>query len=298
MKAMTFLQFFNKKRYGIISYNELRNKRTKILYFSLLAFALIVVFISAVPIIWILLSSMKDIKELFEVPPTIIPRTFHPEKIVEVWNKMNFFTYYKNSFIMVGGSIVCAVIFNGILAYVLSILKPKGTKFVYMLVLWSLMIPNIISLVPIFKNIVSLKMLNSFIPLCFSFGANAFFVVLYKSFFDAIPVSLIEAAKMDGCSNLRIFFQIVFPLSQPINIVIAIFAFNAAWSDFLLSFLVLKRDEMFTVMVKLYTISQTWGFSKDLQLMGVFFSIIPPIIIFLIFQKYIIQGIAFSGIKG
>jgi multiple sugar transport system permease protein len=290
---------FRNKKYGIISRNELLAARSpKVLYLVLFIIGFLTILICVAPILWILLSSLKDIQELFAVPPTIIPRSFHPEKIVEVWNKMEFFTYYRNSMIMVSGSILCAIVFNGLLAYALSILKPRGSKFVFYLVLWSLMIPNIISLVPIFKNIVTLNLTNSFIPLCLGFGAQAFYVILYKSFFDAIPVSLIEAARMDGCSNMGIFFKIVFPLSQPINVVIAIFAFNGAWSDFILSFLVLKKEELMTVMVKLYNVSQVWGFPKDLQLMAMFFAVVPPILILILFQKFIIQGVSYSGLKG
>ncbi len=247
---------------------------------------------------WILISALKDTKELFGSPTTIIPKSFHPEKAIDVWNRLQFGKYFINSFIMVTGAIIAAIFFNGLLAYCFSVLKPNGWKIIYGLVLWSLMIPNIVSLAPLFINISSLNLTDNWIPLWLSFGANAFFVLLYKNFFDNIPKSLGESAMLDGCSNFSIFTKIFFPLSKSINLVIIIFAFNAAWSEFLLSYLVLKDINMHTVMVKLFTMNGTWGMSADKKLIALGFSIIPPVIIFIIFQKYINRGITLSeGIK-
>ncbi|WP_242851285.1 carbohydrate ABC transporter permease [Clostridium sp. DMHC 10] len=161
------------------------------------------------------------------------------------------------------------------------------------------MVPATTNLVPIFKNIVGVHLTNSFIPLWLSFGANAFNVLLYKSFFDGIPRSLIEAARLDGCNDFQIFYKLILPLSKAVNMVVIIFSLNAAWSDFLLPMLVLKDTDKYTVMLKIYYMSTgNNAFSVDYRLLALGFSIIPPAILFIFFQKYITKGLALSGIKG
>ena len=122
------------------------------------------------------------------------------------------------------GSILSAVFFNGLLAYGLSVVKPKGHRIVFGLVLWSLLIPATTSIVALFVNINRVGLSGSFLPLWLAMGANAFYVVLFKQFFDELPKSLMEAATLDGCGNFQIFYRIVVPLSRSIIMVVAIFA--------------------------------------------------------------------------
>lgn len=292
------MDYFKNKNTGLLTRKDLRSPKYLILYIVLALLSIGMVLISILPPLWILLSSFKDIKELFRVPPTFIPETFHPEKITKAWEKMHFARYYLNSFILVTGAIACAVVFNGLLAFVLAKLKPKGHKIVFALVLWSLMIPSTTALVPLFQNIANLGLINSFVPLWFGYGAMAFNVLLFKSFFEDLPTSYIEAARMDGASDITIFMRIVLPLSVSIMIVISIFTFTGAWSDFLMPYLVLKSDDLATVMIKLYRMNEIWGFSMDLRLVAIIFSIIPPVILFIIFQRQITEGMTLSGVKG
>lgn len=285
------------KNYGIITSFDFKRKPVKFLYILLVLLCFLIIIISVLPPLWIMLSSFKSQEEFFRQPPTFLPKEFHFERLVEGWKKLKFIQYYKNSFISVAGSVVSAVVFNGLLAYVISMLKPKGSKIVYYMVLLSLMVPATTNLVPLFKNIVALKMTNQFTPLWLAAGANAFYVILYVNFFNAIPRSLIEAARLDGCSDLQIFFKIVVPLSRPINMVVAMYAINAAWSDFLLPYLVLKKDSNFTVMVKLFVARQAGNMTPDQLMMGITFAIIPPILLFMIFQKYITSMSTAGSIK-
>lgn len=289
------MDLFKNKKQGFLLRNDLNSKSGKFVYLLFSLFGLGLVVVCFLPPIWLLLSSLKSVEELFRVPPTIIPEKIYPEKISSVWNLLKFGKYYRNSFIMVTGGIVSAMLFNGILAYVFSVLKPKGWKVIHNLVMWSLMIPGIISLAPLFINIVNLGLKNNFITLWFSFGANAFFVLLYKNFFDSIPKSFAESAMIDGATPLQIFINIYFPLSMSINLVICIFAFNAAWSDFLLPYLVLQDQKLHTVMIKLFTMNGVSGMSMDKRLIAIAFSIVPPTIIFIIFQKWINKGMTMSG---
>ena len=123
-------------------------------------------------------------------------------------------------------------------------------------------------------------------------------MVLFKNFYDAMPDSLLEAARLDGCDHWSLFFRIVLPLSMPINMVILIYAVNAAWSDFLLPYLVLGGTKLETVMVRLFTYRTSDRVNNMDIIRAIVFSIIPPILLFIAFQRQITQNVISAGIKG
>lgn len=287
---------FLKKDYGMIRTFDLKKPYVKVLYFFLVFIGLLAVFIAVFPILWTILSGFKTLRE-FVNEPKIFPNSYDIGKFIETWNLLSFGKFYLNSFIVVVGSVVFSVLSNGLLGYSLSEIKPKGYKLIYLLILWSLMIPYTTSIVPLFLNIVKLGLQGSFLPLWLSAGANAFFVILYKNFFDSIPQSIIEAARIDGCSEWTIFFRIVFPLSYSINTVVTIFTITSSWSDFLLPYLLLNNTGKETVMVRLFQFRTSVATDVDI-IRAVTFSIIPPIILFAFFQRYMMEGIAKGGIKG
>ena len=140
-------------------------------------------------------------------------------------------------------------------------------------------------------------MINNYAPLWLTFGANAYYYLLFKDYFEKLPPSLIEAAKVDGLSDFKIFIRVVLPLSKSIMGVVAIFAMTASYSDFLLPYLVLQDDSLQTVMVAIYRLSGTDTLDASEFLMLLVISIIPQIIIFIVFQKQIMNTSASSGMK-
>ncbi len=289
------------KTSGILTFSDYRKKSYKVFYGVMIAILSIALVITVFPPVWLFLASFKSAKELYQVPFTLFPDTFDFGKIGNIWNALNFGKYYLNSFIIIIGSVLTSVIFNGLLAYGISILKPIGYRIVYGLVLGSLMIPPILSMGPLFNNIVKLGLINSHLPLILVFGANAFYFILFKTYYDGLPESLVEAAQLDGCNKLQLFFKIILPLSKPIMMVVAIFTVNAAWSDFLLPYLVLLDDAKQTVMVKIFMLQSNMGtsmkFGPDTLLVVLALSIIPPVVFFFIFQKQITSAVASTGIK-
>ncbi|AFK85784.1 MULTISPECIES: carbohydrate ABC transporter permease [Thermoanaerobacterium] len=286
----------SEKNSGIIRQFDIKRRNVKIGYYFLFLVSCIMVFIALIPIIWILLSGFKTLNE-FVNESTFLPKSYDIKNFIKTWQLLKFGKYYLNSFYSVIGSVFFAVICNGLLAYDISKIKPFGSKLIFALIMWSLMIPSTTSIVPLFVNINKIGLQGTFIPLWLSMGANAFYVILYKNFFDSIPQSLVEAARLDGCSELGIFFKIILPLSASINTVVVIYAINAAWSDFLLPYLVLNNSGYETVMVRLFQFRTSIATDVDI-IRAIVFSIIPPIILFGLFQKYIMEGITQTGIKG
>lgn len=292
-------KFFGKyedKKDGVIRGFDVHSTKVKILCIIIMIFCLSFVVVSVFPILWVFLASFKDIKE-FTREVSIIPKSFDLSKLQESWNALKFQKYYINSFISVGGSVICAVIFNGLLAYGFAVLRPKGYKIAYGLVMWSLLIPATTSIVAVFRNINLVGLNGTFVPLWLAFGANAFYVVIFKEFFQEIPKEILEAAKLDGAGVLKVFSTIMIPLSKPIIMVVVIFAITAAWSDFLLPYLVLNGSGKETVMVKLFSFKDTPTDAVSV-LRATLFAIIPPTVLFALFQKQITDGATAGAVKG
>lgn len=283
-------------RTGIISDIDYKQPFGKTLYWLLFAVMIIIAFVAMAPPAWVMMSSVKNIKEFYQIPPTLLPHSFDWGKIAEAWQTLDFARYYANTFIVTIGSIVVRIVFNGLAGYAMSKLKPKGWKVVFGLTLGSMMIPAQVSMIPVYLNIVSLKMINSFVPLILMAGFNAYSAIIFKSFFDGIPSTLTEAAQIDGCSVIGIFFKIIVPLSKPVIATIAIMAFTTAWGDFLMPLLILKDKSLHTIMLAVYTLQGS--LPQDQIMVILTFAIIPPAIIFIIFQRNIMQGMTMSGIKG
>ncbi len=291
------------KTEGLLNWMDYKRPAFRALY-ALLIFLLIVFSLAAlIPIGWLFLAGFKDAGEVFKAPFTFFPASLDLGKLLEVWQTVEFGGYFLNTLLLMAGSVVCAVVFNGLLAYAVSILKPAGHKLVYRLVLGSYMIPAVASLVPLYSNIISLGLdgYAMYIPLCLLYGANAYYFMMFKNYFDTLPRSVIEAAKMDGASNMGIFFSVVLPLSRPIIGVISIFAMTASWADFLLPYLLLQDDSLYTAMVKIYNMeaemSNMMNFGIDKYLMAISITVIPQLFIFAIFQKQITGTNATSGVK-
>jgi len=173
---------------------------------------------------------------------------------------------------------------------------------IYALVMVSLMIPVVLNMGPLFNNIVKVGLYGNYLPLWLVYGANPFYFIIFKTYFDHLPKTLFEAAQLDGCNKLQLFTKIVIPLSRPILMVVSIFTVNAAWSDFLLPFLVLQSDDSkHTVMVKIFSLQKNMGttpyFTPDKLLLILALSMIPPILFFIFFQKQITSSVATAGIK-
>ncbi|MBN2984057.1 MULTISPECIES: carbohydrate ABC transporter permease [Cohnella] len=285
---------------GIIGKLDYKRPGIRLLYALLLAALAIISLVCLLPPLWIFASSVKDIKEFFAIPPTLIPRTFQLDKLADTWRELNFARLYANTLLLTAGTVVFSVLFNGLLGYFLAVLKPAGSRFVFVLVLWTMLLPNTLGMVPIFKTIIDFPLLgnltDSFLPLWMMAGANAFYAIIFKGFFEGIPQALIDAAKIDGCTRLAIFFRIVVPLSVPVMMAITIFTVNAAWADFFWPYMVLKDSGMWTVIVAIFNLKS--AAPLDVQFIALTYAIIPPAILFLVFQKYIMQGFTFSGIRG
>ena len=302
---------YENKSDGVLRAYDMRSRANRIWAIVILLICVVMIAIVLFPAVWVTLSGFKDVKE-FARGTNIIPSSFSFDEYVKTWNQLKFSRYYVNSLVLIVGAVVCAVLFNGLLAYVLAIMKPRGHKIIFSFVMATMLIPPTTSIVAQYVNINNLlgflsrilqvdnyqKTILPMLPLWLIYGANAFWLILFKQFFEGLPKEYFEAARIDGCTDFGIFWRIVMPLSIPILTVVAIFSATAAWSDFLLPNLVLGNGPWKTVMARLFDFKSTINVRPTDIVRAVVFSIIPPMVLFAFFQKQITKGVAGGGIKG
>ena len=293
---MRLFSNYQKKEDGVIRFYDVKTHKTRFWVVMIFIACCLMALIALFPVFWLVCSSLKNLTEYLSTNQ-ILPQHADWEGWIKTWNDFGFTKYYINSGISVAGGVLCAVFFNGLLAYVLAILKPVGHRIVLALVMWCLLIPPTTSFVALFVNIKKLGLTGSFIPLWLSMGANAYWVILFKNYFESLPKDFIDAARLDGCSDFRVFTRIILPLSRPILVVVAIFAICAAWSDFLMPYLLLGGTDKETVMVKLFSFQNSIKTNQIDIIRAVLYSVIPPTILFALFQKQIMGGVMSGGIK-
>lgn len=292
------------KRGGFLNFADYRSPAHKVGYGFILLLLCIFSFFALFPVVYLLASALKSDGEINSAHYTFWPRVWDWGRFIRLWSVVDFGRYYLNTFVYVIGAVICAVAFNSLLAYAIAILKPFGYKVIDKLIFLGYMVPTILNILPLIREISALGLLANqesyltFLPLWLSFGANAYYYMLFKDYFQRLPKSLIEAGSMDGASQFQIFRRVVLPLSRPIIGIVAIFAMTASYSDFLLPYLVLQNDKLKTLMIGIYDIGSAGDILKPEDfLMLLVFSIIPQIIVFLIFQRQIMSAGASKGSK-
>ena len=284
----------------LISNSDMKHPMYKVIYFLIIACLVIMCMTTILPTLWIFASAFKNTKEFLAVPPTIIPRSFEPEKVVEVWQNVKFFRYLKNSGIIILGDLTFTIVFNGMAGYVFSKLKPAGSAFFYRAIFITMLLPTSMNMIPLYSEFVKFPILGinitgTFLPLWMMAGFSAFNIMLFKNFFDSVSTSIVEAARIDGETELGIFTKIIIPLSKPIIMVVAIFTTVAAWGNFMWPYLVLKKETMQPVSVMLFNLQSQLSVDKYMTVMML--SIIPPLVVFFCFSKQIMGGMTLGGVK-
>lgn len=288
------------KTKGLLTFSDYKKKRNVGLYIGFIVILIMFVILALSPIIWLLVSSFKTVSEINSVNYHFFPAVFDFSQFIELWQTIGLTDIYINTIVVVIGAVICAVIFNSILAYVIAIIKPAGYKVIDKMILLAYMIPSALAIYPLMLAITNTFPRGSYLPLFLVFGSNAYYYMLFKNYFEKFPKSIIEASRIDGLNNLKIFFKVVLPLSRSIIGVVAIFAMTAAYSDFLLPYMVIGQgsdQSTWTLMVAIYNLSSDVNIKANQLLQLLVLSIIPQVIIFVIFQKQITNQSVNSGMK-
>jgi ABC-type glycerol-3-phosphate transport system permease component len=252
------------------------------------------------PFIWTLSSSLKPYGAGITFPPEFIPRRFEWHNYAKVLTTIPFLTYLRNSTLVTGFAMVGEVVSASMVAYAFARLRFPGRNALFLIVLATMMIPYPVTLVPTFILFNKLGWVNTFLPLIVPpYFAPAFSIFLLRQFFMTIHHELDEAAEVDGAGWFRIYWQIILPLSKPALATVAIFAFMFYWNDFMGPLIYLSDNEMFTLALGVnFLRNMRGGGDLSMQMAASVMFVAPCIVLFFIAQRYIVQGIVTTGIKG
>ncbi|MCR8642538.1 carbohydrate ABC transporter permease [Paenibacillus sp. N1-5-1-14] len=288
---------------GIISNYDLKKPRVKIGYVIMCLFIVLLGVTMLYPFLNTLFSSLKTKQEMFTFPVPFFPKEWIWHNYVEAWDTMNLLPYMRNTIIIFVGNMVFSIFFMGLAAYSLSHLKVPYRKWFILFFLSTLLIPTNSYLIPNFLNLQSLGLLNSYWAFWLPAGANAFNLLLLKTFFDGIHKELFEAARVDGASEIRCYLQLAIPLSLPIIATLVILGFSATWNEWYWPSLVITSKEKYPLATVIYRYVIAGGVGGTQIPWNVRFALLasamlPPVVFFLFMQKYIMRGLNVSGIKG
>jgi multiple sugar transport system permease protein len=260
-------------------------------------------FVMIYPLLWMLASSFKGPDEIWTSVSSLIPQKLSFQNYVSGWSGfagITFTTFFRNSLFVTGISTAASVFSSALVAYGFARIRFVGRGFWFALMLATLMLPIQVQIIPQYIVFSKLGWVNSYIPLILpSFFGGPFFIFMMVQFIRGIPIELDEAAEIDGCSKIGIFFRIILPLIKPALVTSAIFAFYWSWDDFLTPLIYLNNPKLYTLSLALRSFADpssvtNWGGVFAMGILG----LIPVFVIFILFQKYLVEGISTTGLKG
>lgn len=283
---------------GIVSKYDLKKKSNFIIYCLMVLLVILMAITMLYPIAITFFNSFKENKEVNSFPPTFLPSSWHWDAFVQAWGYIDLANFFRNTLVIFAGDVVVMVFVLGLSAFALSKLNLPYKKLVTAFFMSTLFIPSSTYIIPNFLNLKDLGLLNSFWAFWLPSGGNAFFLLLLKTFFDDLEDELFEAARLDGASEVRIFLQIALPLSLPIFATLTIFTFSSVWNDWFWPSLVIHDENMYPLSTAIYKyVIQARSLNLNVKFAILSLVMLPPIVIFLFLQKYIMRGLSSAAIK-
>lgn len=282
-----------KQRLGVDPGNVLEKTARFIVYTILTVWAITIL----LPIYWMFITAIKPETLVLEIPPHFFPRKIVFDNFKELFHVAEISRWFLNSLIVSGIITIGAVVNDSMAGYSYSLLKPRGYKILFFIILSCLMIPDQIRIVPLFIMLTDLNWINTYTGLIVPFMGSAFGMFLMRQYMRSLPVELIEAAKVEGCNPFSIYTRIVVPLSAPVFAVTTIFFFVGNWNSFMWPLILTSSGEMRTLPVGLSSLQGQYLVNYGVMMAGAAISAIPVMIIFFFFQKFFTKGITLGAVK-
>lgn len=264
-----------------------------ILYLILFVFSAAVVF----PFIYMLMTSLKPEADVVAFPPRLLPRALTLENYFNIWSRVPFGTFFRNSILFAGIVTLVSLFFDSLCAFGLARLNLPGKDAIFFVILATMMVPMQVTMIPLFITIFKIGWINTLAGMIIPRATNAFGIFMLRQFFIGLPKELEDAARIDGCSDFRIYWQIILPLSTPAIATLAVFHFMYNWNDFLWPLIMTTSVSMRTLPAGLALFMGQHVVEYAILMAGAAISLAPLLIAFLFAQQYFVQGIALTGIK-
>jgi putative chitobiose transport system permease protein len=258
-----------------------------------------IAFVMLFPLLWLIGTAFKSSTEnIFQFPPQLFPRQPTFQNFIRVWESNPFGQYLFNSTVVAVLTVSLNLLFCSLAAYPLARLEFRGKDLIFTGVVSTIMIPFQIVMIPLYILVVQLGLRNTYLGVIFPDIASAFGIFLLRQAFQSVPKELEEAARMDGCSELGLWWNVMLPAIRPALVTLAIFVFIGSWSDFLWPLIVLDRPEYYTLPLGVASLAGTFSLDWRLIAAGSVISIAPILLLFLFMQRYIVPTETGSGVKG
>jgi multiple sugar transport system permease protein len=276
------------------------SRRTSKVVLYTLAYSLLIIFafIMLMPFVWMLLSTFKDQRELFEFPPKFLPKRFSLNNYIEVFKAVPFVRYYLNSLLVTFTSVVLNLFSSSLAGFAFAKYRFRGREIIFKVILGAMMIPFPVTIIPLYIMVYDLGLVDSYFALIMTGSVSIFGTFLMRQFIVNIPDDLLDAARIDGSSEFGTYVRIILPnLRAPLS-ALAVFSFMSTWNAFLWPLLVVNDDSHRTVQLGVQFFTQRYGDLIHLQITAAAMAIIPIIVLYLFLQRQFIQGITMTGLKG
>jgi multiple sugar transport system permease protein len=289
---------------ALLTTKSQRTLQSMLLYLLLIVLSLLF----AGPFLWTLFTSLKPMSEIYQIPPTLLPKAeWRWHNYIEIFEVAPFARYISNTVVLVILNVVGRLLSTLLVGYSFARFRWPGRDFVFTCAMATLILPREVTTIPTYIFFSKIQWLNTWYPLFVPswFGIDAFFIFLFRQFFMSIPRELDEAAYIDGAGPLRVLFSILLPLCKPIIWTAVVLTVIGVWNDFWGPYIFLTDKDLFTIAVGLrmfaseaYRLSGVGNATYHLLMAGSIVAITPCVLLFLVAQRYFVQGVVTSGLKG
>jgi len=250
------------------------------------------------PFLWMLSTSFKSSSSIFTYPPQLIPSQFTLIHYKNLFEKIKFITYFKNSITIAFSITFLNLFLNSLAGFAFAKYRFPGKEKLFTLLLATMMVPGQVAMMPVFLILKNLGLLNTFMGLIIPGASGVFGIFFMRQFMLTIPNDLIDSARIDGCSEFRIYWNIMLPLCKPALATLAIFTFMGSWNEFLWPLIIMTKETMYTLPVALANLNGQYNTEWGLLMAGSVVVLVPVLLVFICLQRYFMRGIALTGIKG
>jgi multiple sugar transport system permease protein len=250
------------------------------------------------PLVWMLVTSVETLPEARHFPPTLIPAGIHWQNYPDAWNAAPFGRFFTNSLVVTGASVIGNLLLCSLAGYAFARIRFLGRELLFVTLLATLMVPFQVTMIPTFLIVQRLGLVDSLGALIVPNLVTPFGIFLLRQFFRTLPIELEEAARIDGCTRLGVLFRVVLPLSLPALATLGIVTFLWTWNDFLWPLIVITSTNQSTVQLGLASFQGAHQTNWTLLMAGNVMALAPMLIVFVVAQRWFVQSLAASGIRG
>lgn len=251
------------------------------------------------PFLWMVLTALKHISQIFVYPPVLIPVPLQWENFPEAMKYAPFGRYYLNSFFLCTVVVAGTLISNTLIAYGFSRIRWVGRDVVFVIVLATLMLPSQVTMIPVYIIFRKLGWVGGYLPLMVpSYLGSAYYIFLLRQFFRGIPFELSDAARIDGCSEFGILWYVILPLAKPALVTVGLFSLIGTWNDFLGPLIYLHDQDLYTVTLGLQSFISRYWTPMNLMMAAATLAVLPVLVVFIYAQRFFVEGISITGLSG